>query len=86
MHFYEKGNIVKGFNSIDRLVAESLHRMKSPEMVPLHRFITELMQETQIAWITAEGDKLTRLQGRAGVLKEFLDAIDTSAQTLEKLR
>lgn len=77
---------MKSFNQIDRRVAQSLVHMHSPEMRPLLDFLVELLDDTKNAMIQADSDKVARLQGKAGVLKEFVEAAYSSATTLEKLR
>lgn len=77
---------MKSFNQIDRRVAQSLTYMQGPEMRPLLEFLVEVLEDTKDAMILAESEKVARLQGRAGVLKEFVDAVHKSAETLERLR
>lgn len=77
---------MQSFNRVDHSTAAALHRMQSAEMEPLLTFINKMLTETKTALITAEPEHFRRLQGRAGFIKEFLDAVEQSAATLEKLQ
>jgi hypothetical protein len=77
---------MKSFNNADRVVVAALHRMNAPEMQPLLKFFDNLLSETKDALIAAQPDVVPKLQGRAGVLKEFLDAVDKAASTLERMQ
>jgi hypothetical protein len=77
---------VKGFNAIDKQVAAALHRMNHPDMQPLLQFFKSIEKETLIALVRAEGVTNSRLQGRASLLQEFLEAVENSASTMEKLK
>jgi len=74
------------FSQADEKVLASLLRMKAAEMEPLLTFFKKSLEQTKTALIRAEGDTVARLQGRAGVLQEFLEAVETSASVLEKVR
>lgn len=77
---------MKGFNTVDLPVAQALNRMKSVEMRPLLEFFKNLDTQTKDALIRADSDTFARLQGRATLLQEFLIAVETSADVVEKLR
>jgi len=74
-----------GFNTVDKPTAAALHRMNSPEMEPLLKFFKNMAEEHKTSLVRAETGSFPRLQGRASVLIEFLDAVDNAASTLEKL-
>ena len=76
---------MNGFNTVDKATAAALHRMKSPEMEPLLKFFNNMAEEHKDALVKADTDRVVRLQGRASVLIEFLDAVDNAGSTLEKL-
>lgn len=77
---------MKGFNTADKATVAALHRLNAPEMQPLLMFLKSQFDDSKTALIRAEGDVLTRMQGRAGFLQEFLEAVDNAASVLEKLR
>lgn len=77
---------MKSFNQAEERVVASLVRMNAPEMRPLLEFFNSLLEDTKEALIAADAEKVVRLQGRAGVLKEFLAAVDHAPVALEKLR
>lgn len=74
------------FNVAPAQAVESLHRMNSPEMAPLLTFFKNLEEQTKVALIRADSDKVARLQGRAAFIEEFLAAVEKAATTLEKLK
>tara|TARA_R110000868_G_scaffold218849_2_gene469669 strand:+ start:786 stop:1019 length:234 start_codon:yes stop_codon:yes gene_type:complete len=77
---------VLSFSNIDKQVAEALMRMNSAEMKPLLTFFKNLDEETKRGLVHAGADTFARLQGRAGLLEEFLNAVESSAAVAEKLR
>lgn len=77
---------MKGFNAVDKPTAAALHRMNSPEMQPLLKFLKNLADETDVALRRATGDTYARLQGQAQHLEQFLTAVEKSAETLEKMK
>lgn len=77
---------MEGFNRADKTVVAALLRMRSPEMQPLLAFFENSLKSTDHALRHARGDDVARLQGRAGLMEEFLDAVAQAPQTLEKLR
>ena len=77
---------MKGFNTADKATVAAIHRLNAPEMQPLLAFLKSQYEESKTSLIRAEGDMLTRMQGRAGYLQELLDAVSNAASTLEKLR
>jgi len=76
---------VLSFSNIDKQVAEALLRMQSAEMKPLLTFLKNLDADTKTSLVRAGADTFARLQGRAGFLDEFLTAVETSADVVEKL-
>lgn len=74
------------FQQADVTVQAALHRLKAPEMAPLLSFLNKQFEDTKSSLVFAEANVLTRMQGRAGYLKELLDAIEASASAVEKLR
>tara|TARA_R110000868_G_scaffold57972_4_gene178843 strand:- start:3840 stop:4082 length:243 start_codon:yes stop_codon:yes gene_type:complete len=76
---------MKGFNLVDKPTAAALHRMKSPDMQPLLAFFKNLADDTDCALRRAGDDKFAQLQGRAQLLQEFMEAVDSAASTMEKL-
>jgi hypothetical protein len=77
---------MKTFSQADKTTLAALHRVTAPEMQPLKLFFENLLADTKDALVTATPDIVPRLQGRAGVLREFLDAVNSAASTLEKMR
>lgn len=77
---------MKSFNQADKATVQALHRLTAPEMRPLLVFLNSQFEESKTALIRAEDDKFARLQGRAGFLQEFLEAVNSAASTLEKLK
>jgi uncharacterized protein YoxC len=60
--------------------------MQAADMSPLMVSISEMLAETKDLLIRAEGVALHRLQGRADVLQDFVEAVRSSAETIKKLR
>jgi hypothetical protein len=78
---------MRNFTTASELpVVTALHRMNAPEMKPLLEFFDNLCTETDIALRRGDGPEMYRLQGRALLLQEFLDAVKNSASVMEKLR
>jgi hypothetical protein len=73
-----------GFNRADAQTVAAIQRLKAPEMRALLVFIQNQMQETLSAMIAADENTFRRLQGRAGYIKELLDAVEKSASVMEK--
>lgn len=77
---------MKTFNQATRQEVQALERMKSPELRPLLELLASLLEDTKNALIRAEGDTVYRLQGRAGVLQEFVEAVENAARTNERMQ
>jgi len=76
---------MKGFNTADSRVLQGLTRLKAPEMYGLYMFLQEQLTDAQAGLITADTDaRFRRLQGRAGYIKELLDAVEQAASVVEK--
>lgn len=54
-------------------------------MEPVLTLFKNLEKETLLALVRAESDSFARLQGRAGVIQEFLEAVEKSTVALEKM-
>ena len=70
----------------DKPTVAALMRMKSQEMKPLLTFFETMKKETYGSVLKGEGAEMHRLQGRALMIQEFLDAVENSAAVMEKLR
>jgi hypothetical protein len=70
----------------DKPTVAALMRMKAQEMKPLLTFFETMKKETHSALLKGEGAEMHRLQGRALMINEFLDAVENSAAVMEKLR
>jgi hypothetical protein len=46
----------------------------------------QLLDETKTSLITADGDYFRRLQGRAAVLQDFLEAVEKAPSVYERLK
>lgn len=65
----------------------ALNRCRVSEMKPLIELFTKLHEETTQALVKAdEPSRIYRLQGRAEVLKDFLEAVDKAPSVLERTR
>jgi hypothetical protein len=54
-------------------------------MYGLYMFLQEQLTDAQAGLITADTDaRFRRLQGRAGYIKELLDAVEQAASVVEK--
>ena len=70
----------------DKPTVAALMKMKSQEMKPLLTFFETMQMETYKAMSKGDGAEMHRLQGRALLITEFLDAVENSAAVMEKLR
>ena len=77
---------MKTLAQADKATVAAIHRLNAPEMKPLLTFLNNQFEESKTALIRADGDTLARLQGRAGYLQELLEAVNSAASILEKLR
>jgi hypothetical protein len=74
------------FNQADKRVWAALQKLKAPEMLPLVEFIKNQAEHCKTSLIRAEGNDIFRLQGRAGYLEDFLEAVEQATSVLEKMR
>lgn len=70
----------------DRKAVAALARCRNSENGDLAQLFRQLLDETKTALISAEGDNFRRLQGRAKVLADFLEAVDEAPQLLERMK
>lgn len=70
----------------DRQAVATLARCKLPENEGLLKLFRQLLDDTKASLIDADGDHFRRLQGRAKVLNDFLEAVDKAPSTLERMR
>lgn len=70
----------------DRKAVAALVKCRHPENEGLLSLFKQLLDETKTALISADGDYFRRLQGRAAVLHDFLEAVDKSPQILERMK
>jgi flagellar hook-basal body complex protein FliE len=77
---------MKSFAQADRAVVQAMAHLRDPALVPLVKFINNLLEETKDALVHAEEGRFARLQGRAGVLEDFVLAVQKAPETLAKMR
>ncbi len=70
----------------DRKAVATLARCKHPENEGLLLLFKQILEETKLSLIEADGDHFRRLQGRAKVLHDFLEAVEKAPSTLERMR
>lgn len=66
------------FSRADYRVQQSLLRLHTPEFAPLLNFTRALLEQTKMALIRADEVQVGRLQGRALVLQDLVDAVDAA--------
>ena len=64
----------------------ALVRCRQPDNEGLLAIFKQLLDETKSALIEADGEHFRRLQGRAKVLQDFLEAVNDSPSALERMR
>ena len=77
---------MKVFSNAEAQVLQAMVKMNTPEMRPLLEFFTQLLEESKDAMILANADTYQRLQGRCGVLKEFVEAVRKAPEAIERLQ
>lgn len=70
----------------DRKTVATLARCKLPDNEGLLQLFRQILEETKTSLVDADGDHFRRLQGRAKVLGDFLEAVDKAPSTLERMR
>lgn len=70
----------------DRKDVAALARCRNPENEGLVSLFKQILDETKTSLITADGDNFRRLQGRAKVLQDFLEAVEQAPQILERMK
>ena len=70
----------------DRKAVAALVRCRTPENEGLLALFRQLLDDTKSSLIDADGDHFRRLQGRAKVLQDFLEAVDDAPSVLERMR
>ena len=74
-------------NKPERQQMQALARCKLPENENLLRLLRERLDETKNSLVAAEEPvRLYRLQGRAEVLNDFLEAVEKSSEILDRLK
>jgi len=72
-------------NTADRAQLVALVRCKSPEMAPLVQLFENVLKDLKTSLIhAAETERICRLQGKAMVIVEILEAIETAPSILER--
>lgn len=71
---------------VDERVARCLHVLRSQEFSPLVDWLRHCKDDSLDKLTQADGNQIYRLQGEAGVLKEFLELVTQSDKLIEKLR
>jgi len=71
---------------IDERVARCLGHLRSEEFAPLLEWLRNCQADSLDKLTAADGNQIYRLQGEAGVLKEFLELVGRSGELVEKLR
>jgi hypothetical protein len=70
----------------DRKHIQAIHRCKQPESEALLDLFKTKLEETKNSLMTAEDPtRVYRLQGRAEVLSDFLEAVEKSPEILARL-
>jgi len=71
----------------ERKEAEALNKCRATELTGLIQLFERLEMETLRSLAKADtSDRIFRLQGRAEVLKDFIDAVDNASSILERTR
>lgn len=72
---------------IDERIAHCFARLRSPEFAPLLEYLRAERHETlEMMAQVADPDKIYRLQGEAGKLKEILGYIESAEALITKLK
>lgn len=71
----------------DRQQIQTLMRCKLPESEKLLELFRQALEETKVALIRADDPvRIHRLQGRAEVLSDFLEAVEKSSEIIELVK
>lgn len=70
----------------DRRMVAALVKCRQQENEGLLALFKQLLEDTKSSLVEADGDHFRRLQGRAKVLQDFLEAVDESPSILERMR
>lgn len=71
----------------ERKEAEALNKCRAPELTGLIQLFERLEMETLRSLAKADDtSRMFRLQGRAEVLKDFIDAVQNASSVLERTR
>jgi len=71
----------------DRKHIQALIRCKHPDSEPMLDMFRKSLEETKLALIAADDPvRIHRLQGRAEVLSDFLEAVSKSPEILERVK
>lgn len=74
-------------HSPDRKHIQALMRCKFPENEALLDLFRQKLEETKVALVTAEEPvRIHRLQGRAEVLADFLEAVEKSSEVFDRIK
>lgn len=75
------------FGKLDRQQLIALVRCSSPEMASLVPLFEKVLDDTKAALVrTDDLGHFQRLQGRAQVIEDFLEAVSSAPSVLERLR
>jgi hypothetical protein len=78
---------MKSFTTVgDAQVVQALQKLMTQEMRPLLDYLAGMAKETDVALRKRDGIEMYRLQGRAMMIQEIMDAAENAATVLEKLR
>lgn len=70
----------------DRRTVATLIKCRHPDNEGLLTLFKQILEDTKSSLIEADGDHFRRLQGRAKVLSDFLEAVDKAPSVLERMR
>lgn len=70
----------------DRKAVAALMKCRHAENEGLLSLFKQLLEDTKTSLVEADGDHFRRLQGRAKVLQDFLEAVEKSPQIYERLK
>lgn len=70
----------------DRKAVAALAKCRTSENGDLAQLFRQLLDETKTALMTADGDNFRRLQGKAKVLADFVEAVEEAPRILERMK
>lgn len=71
----------------DRKHIQALYRCKHPESEALLELFKTKLEETKVSLMVAEEPaRIYRLQGRAEILADFLEAVEKSNEILDRIK